>query len=205
MLYNENSTTTFNNFKDVPSLVYKIFEYLLLNTDEECENFWKVLYYPISEPLKESKLTLSQKQNIIWTGQSEENGYKLFNKPLISDSLIDATSMIQIRMYRYSLIPDTRLNATILFEVDFYTSDKLAQIRDEHKNLVERTDWIETSFLTLLNGKDLGLGYNFLQFNREINRSSQSALNINNSKAFYGRSMLMCLQYSKPESGGVCG
>lgn len=205
MLSNENTTTTFNNFKDVPSLTYKIFTYLMMNETEECNNFWKVLNYPISNPLSQSNLDINDRRLLIWEGDSLENSYKLFNKPLVSDSLIDANNMIQIRMYRYNLIPIDRLNATIMFEVDFYTNDKLAQIRDENNNLVERTDWLETSFLTLLNGKDLGLGYNFLQFNREINRSCQSVVNINNSKSFFGRSLLMCLQYSKTESGGVCG
>ena len=205
MLYNENTTTTFNNFKDVPSLTYKIFTYLIMNETTECNNFWKVLNYPVSNPLSQSNLNINDRRLLIWEGDSLENGYKLFNKPLVSDSLIDANNMIQIRMYRYNLIPIDRLNATIMFEVDFYTNDKLAQIRDENNNLVERTDWLETSFLTLLNGKDLGLGYNFLQFNREINRSCQSVVNINNSKSFFGRSLLMCLQYSKTESGGVCG
>lgn len=205
MLSNENTTTTFNNFKDVPSLTYKIFTYLMMNETEECNNFWKVLNYPVSNPLSQSNLDINDRRLLIWEGDSLENSYKLFNKPLVSDSLIDADNMIQIRMYRYSLIPIDRLNATIMFEVDFYTNDKTAQIRDENYDLVERTDWLETSFLTLLNGKDLGLGYNFLQFNREINRSCQSVVNINNSKSFFGRSLLMCLQYSKAESGGVCG
>ena len=204
MLNNENSSTTFNNFKDIPSLVYKIFIYLMTNESDECNNFWKVLNYPIDDALSKLNLTIEQKRALIWNGDSIENDYKLFNKPLISDSMIDANSMIQIRMYRHSLIPTTRLDATILLETDFYTNDKTAQIRDENGNLVERTDWLEASFLTMLNGIDLGLGYNYLQFNREINRSVMSSININNSKSFYGRSMLMALQYSKIDSGGYC-
>ena len=119
MLNNENSSTTFNNFKDIPSLVYKIFIYLMTNESDECNNFWKVLNYPTDNALSQLNLTIEQKRALIWNGDSIENDYKLFNKPLISDSMIDANSMIQISMYRHSLSPTTRLDATILLETDF--------------------------------------------------------------------------------------
>ena len=205
MLDNNNADMAFNNFDDVPQIPYRTFLYLLENKSETAENFWKALAYDDIDALSHKKLTLKQKRNLIWKGETQEDGFKVFNKPVISDSMLTANSSIQVRMFRYGLIPTNQYNALVLFEIDTYTNEKTASIIDENGIVMERTDYLETRLLKLLNGVDIGIGYNFLQFNKEISRTSQSLPSINNSKSFFGRVMILALQWSIPETDGECG
>ena len=106
-------------------------------------------------------------------------------------------------MYRYGIIPTNRQQAVILFETDIYTADKTACIYDENGINVERTDYIEAKLLSCLNGADLNVGVDYFRFDAELNSSIKSLMNINNSKAFYGRSLLMGMIYADISTGEV--
>ena len=71
--------------------------------------------------------------------------------------------------------------------------------------LCERTDLMESMFLDIMNGRDIDIGSGMVTFDRELSRSCNSQLNIGNSKSFYGRSLVMALQFISGESGGLCG
>ena len=60
-------------------------------------------------------------------------------------------------------------------------------------------------FLDIMNGRDIDIGSGMITFDRELSRSCNSQLNIGNSKSFYGRSLVMALQFISGESGGLCG
>lgn len=201
MLKNDNNYLSMNNFMSVPKIPYKIFEHLLQNNSEECEMLWKLMKYPNIDCLDKPNLTYKEKFKLIWSGQSDEQNYRLFAKPLLTNSLSDADEMIQLRMFRNTLIPTTRLEATILFEINIITNDKTACVIYQDC-LVERTDLIETLLLTLLNGKDIGIGYTTLRFDRELDRGSKSMLNLSNTKSLYGRSLTLALKYMETDIGG---
>lgn len=203
MLQNENDYLSVNNFKVIPKIPYKVFEYLLESNSQECENLWKLLKYPSIDCLSKPNLTYNEKYNMIWSGQSDEEHYTLFCKPLLTNSLGDADEMIQLRMYRNNLTPTTRIEATILFEIDIITNDKTACIYYDDC-MVERTDLIESLLLSLLNGKDIGIGYTTLRFDRELDRGSKSLLNISNTKSFYGRSLILVMRHMDADIGGDC-
>lgn len=208
MLSNNNGTMTFNNFSNITKIPSQVFTYLIKNKTDNAENFWKALYYPDNNPLNHAKLTSKQKRDLIWRGAKNssdtEDNYKIFNKPLVADNMINADSMIQCRMFRYGLIPVSQNDAVVLFEIDSYSSVALAYMTDEDGDMVERTDYLEIKLLTLLNGVDLGYGYEFMQFNQDAYHSSKSTMNINNSKAFYGRGMILVLRWSMPDVGVDC-
>ena len=71
--------------------------------------------------------------------------------------------------------------------------------------LCERTDLMESLFLNIMNGRDIEIGSGVITFNREFSRSCSSQLNIGNSKTFYGRSLIMALNFTGSEVGGGCG
>lgn len=71
--------------------------------------------------------------------------------------------------------------------------------------ICDRTDVLEALFLKVMNGRDIGIGSNVIQFNREISRSCNSQQNIGNSKSFYGRSLIMALTFNNCEVGECCG
>lgn len=209
MMGNGNTSSAFNNYGQVAEVPFRVFEYLMNNKSDDAENLWKALRYDDINPLKHQNLTLKEKRSLIWNGSPEEDyKFRVFNKPLMVDDLGDNTkttpSPIQFRMFRYGLIPSTQLSGIVLFEIDTYSGDKVAYMRDENGVPVERTDYLESKILTLLNGVDIGFGYDFLQFNKEVSRTSQSLPSINNGKLFYGRVMILALHWSVPQIDGGC-
>lgn len=203
-LSNDNNSMSFNNFNNLPTLPYKIFERLATLTSDDSENLWKAIAYDTIDCISQTALTYEQKIALIWNAnQSDELSYRIFNKPLIVSAMNTSAEMTQLRMYRYGIIPTNRQQAVILFETDIYTADKTACIYDENGINVERTDYIEAKLLSCLNGADLNVGVDYFRFDAELNSSIKSLMNINNSKAFYGRSLLMGMIYADISTGEV--
>ena len=204
MLANNNSTMAFNNFEEMPEFPYRIIEVLLQDKSQEVENFWKLLKYTDQNALKNDNLTFSEKKALIWTGDSIEQNYNIFLKPLIGSSLDTAEAQTQLRLYRYNTVPTNQHEAIICFEADFITNEKTSLVR-RNGLLCERTDVMESLFLSIMNGRDIKIGSGVLTFNRTLSRSCNSQLNIGNSKSFYGRSLIMALEFMSADSGGNCG
>lgn len=204
MLANENNYMAFNNFSEMPDLPYKIIEVLLTDTSQDAEDFWKLLKYTEVNALKQKNLTLKEKKAMIWQGESIEQNFNVFLKPLIGSAMDSAEAQTQLRLYRYNTVPTTQFEAIVCFEADFVTNEKTSLVR-RNKILCERTDVMEALFLSVMNGRDIEIGSGVFQFNREMSRSCNSQLNIGNSKSFYGRSLILALQFVGADSGGGCG
>ena len=204
MLANENNYMVFNNFSEMPDFPYKIIEVLLTDTSQDAEDFWKLLKYTEVNALKQKNLTLKEKKAMIWQGESIEQNFNVFLKPLIGSAMDSAEAQTQLRLYRYNTIPTTQFEAIVCFEADFVTNEKTSLVR-RNKILCERTDVMEALFLSVMNGRDIEIGSGVFQFNRELSRSCNSQLNIGNSKSFYGRSLILALQFVGADSGGGCG
>lgn len=204
MLANENNYMAFNNFSEMPDLPYKIIEVLLTDTSQDAEDFWKLLKYTEVNALKQKNLTLKEKKAMIWQGESIEQNFNVFLKPLIGSAMDSAEAQTQLRLYRYNTVPTTQFEAIVCFEADFVTNEKTSLVR-RNKILCERTDVMEALFLSVMNGRDIKIGSGVFQFNRELSRSCNSQLNIGNSKSFYGRSLILALQFVGADSGGGCG
>ena len=171
MLANNNSTMAFNNFEEMPEFPYRIIEVLLQDKSQEVENFWKLLKYTDQNALKKDSLTFSEKKALIWTGDSIEQNYNIFLKPLIGSSLDTAEAQTQLRLYRYNTVPTNQHEAIICFEADFITNEKTSLVR-RNGLLCERTDVMESLFLSIMNGRDINSCSGVLTFNRTISRSS---------------------------------
>lgn len=204
MLANENNYMSFNNFSEMPDFPYKIIEVLLTDTSQDAEDFWKLLKYTEVNALKQKNLTLKEKKAMIWQGESIEQNFNVFLKPLIGSAMDSAEAQTQLRLYRYNTVPTTQFEAIVCFEADFVTNEKTSLVR-RNKILCERTDVMEALFLSVMNGRDIEIGSGVFQFNRELSRSCNSQLNIGNSKSFYGRSLILALQFVGVDSGGGCG
>lgn len=200
MLNNNNSDIAFNNFQVVPMFPYKIIEKL---ATKGTEDIWKIIKYQDIKPLDKTDLTYEQKMGMIWSGQTDEENYNIFLKSLVGNSLPDSTSQMQLRIYRNSTIPNTRMESVLNYEIDIICNDKTANIFYDNI-LCERTDVLENLLIDNLNGLDIG-GTGYLQFNRELSRQSQSMLSLGNSKTLYGRAVVFSLLHSNPSVGnGGC-
>lgn len=204
MLANGNNTMAFNNFYEMPDFPYRIIEVLLKDNSQETEDFWKLLKYADQDALSKPNLTLKERKSLVWTGDSIEQKYNVFLKPLIGSSLDTAEAQTQLRLYRYNTMPTNQYEAIICFEADFITNEKTSLVR-RNKILCERTDLMESLFLSIMNGRDIKIGSGVFQFNRELSRSCNSQLNIGNSKTFYGRSLILGLLFVNGSTGDGCG
>lgn len=204
MLSNDNSSMAYNSYKEMPQLPYKVIAALLTEESQIAEDFWKLLKYTDVDALDKDNLTYDEKVALIWTGDSVEQKYNVFLKPLIGSSMDDAEAQTQLRVFRFTTMPTNRFEAIITIEADFITNEKTALVY-QNGLLCERTDLMESMFLDIMNGRDIDIGSGFVTFDRELSRSCNSQLNIGNSKSFYGRSLVLALQFISGESGGLCG
>ena len=204
MLANDNNYMAFNNFKEMPQLPYKVVTTLLTDESKSAEDFWKLLKYVDNDALSKPNLTYEEKMDLIWDGDSLEQNYNVFLKPLIGSSLDNAEAQTQFRVFRFTTMPTSRLEAVMTIEADFITNEKTCLVYQDGI-LCERTDVMESLFLDVMNGRDIEIGSGVVMFDRELSRSCNSQLNIGNSKSFYGRSLVMALEFISGESGGLCG
>ena len=204
MLANGNSSMAFNNYKEMPQIPYKVIAALLTEESQSAEDFWKLLKYADVDALSKPNLSYDEKIALIWNGDSIEQKYNVFLKPLVGSSLDDAEAQIQLRIFRYTTMPITRFEAVMTIEADFITNEKTCLVY-QNGLLCERTDLMESLFLDIMNGRDIEIGSGVVVFDRELSRSCNSQLNIGNSKSFYGRSLVMALEFISGESGGLCG
>ena len=204
MLANGNSSVAFNDFSEMPYIPYKILETLLTEESQVAEDFWKLIKYADVDALEKDNLTYDEKIALIWRGESIEQNFNVFLKPLVGSSLDTAEAQTQLRIFRFTNMPTNQFEAIITFEADFITNEKTALVY-QNGMLCERTDLMESMFLNIMNGRDIGVGSGWITFNREFSRSCNSQLNIGNSKSFYGRSLVMAINFANGESGGLCG
>lgn len=203
MVSNGNDTVYFNNFSDMPKIPYRIVEEMLTDESKEVQNFWKLLKYPTKDCLSKDDLTFEEKKAMIWDGDSSEQNHNVFFKPLIGNSTESAESQTQLRLFRYSTMPESVIQAIICFEAQLITNEKSSLVMEDGM-LCERTDLMEAYFLNFMNGRDIQIGSSYFQFNRQLSRSCNSQLSIGNSKAFYGRSVILGLSYVNADGGTDC-
>lgn len=204
MLSNGNSSMAFNDFSEMPYIPYKMLEALLTEESQVAQDFWKLLKYADVDALDKDNLTYDEKVELIWRGESLEQNFNVFLKPLIGSSLDTAEAQTQLRIFRFTSMPTNQFEAILTIEADFITNEKTALVY-QNGMLCERTDLMESMFLNIFNGRDIGVGSGFVTFNREFSRSCNSQLNIGNSKSFYGRSLVLAINFVSGESGGLCG
>lgn len=207
MIANNNSEYAFNDFLEVPNIPYKIVEALITSTSIDAENFFKCLKYSESDCLDKPELTLNEKRKMIWSpdqnGWTQEQDFNIFLKPLVGNSLDTAEQQTQIRIYEYNILPTTKFQSVLSYAFDFITEEKTSLIYS-NDILVERTSFMQSCILSIMNGRDIAIGQNYFQFSRDFNRYAGSVLNISNSKSFYGRTLIMGLLYSNLQKGGEC-
>jgi hypothetical protein len=157
------------------------------------------LYYDEADCLDKPNVSIKDRRKVIYKrgNLNNFNGYKIFNFPLLTDSIMDdgEENLIQLRIYQRSILPIDTTKAVISYRIDVYTSSKLASFLDKDGDLVERTEFLVSHLLDMLVNLEIGLGFDLIQFNRELERTCRSEQLINNGKLFYARSMTIAMLY----------
>lgn len=177
----------------------RIISALVNDTSEIGNEFWKALYYDEMDCLDKPNVSIKDRRKVIYKrGKLNNfNGYKIFNFPSLTDSIMDdgEENLIQLRIYQRSILPLDTTKAVISYRIDVYTSSKLASFLDKDGDLVERTEFLISHLLDMLVDLEIGLGFDLIQFNRELDRTCRSEQLINNGKLFYARSITIAMLY----------
>lgn len=189
----------YNQLASLSKIPYKIVETLAKSNNE---NLWKALYYSNYDCLSKKNLTFREKMNLIWKNENDENSYRVFLKPLVSSELDNA--MTQLRINKINISPIDSYESIVLYEFMILTGEKIALIEDEDGIPVPRIDYIEQELIKELNGKDIGAGSGFLEFNKELSRNINETLSINNGKTAFGTTLVMGIRITELGENG-CG
>lgn len=196
------------SFIPMTRVPYKIIETLALSESLIAENLWKLLKYTTTDTLSQPNLTFDEKMALVWTPDKmtpmvTQANFNVFLKPLVANSLNTDYSQTQLRIFRYKTTARSQYESVMLYEFDVIVNEATCMVMDEGM-MVEKTDLMEAYLIELLNMLDLGVGVNFLRFDRMQGGQCESLLNINNSKSLYGRSFLLALKYINTSLGGGC-
>lgn len=205
MTPNGNNNISVNNFNSAPFIPSRIVDALISSKAIEAENLFKCLKYSDYDCLDKPNLTMKEKRDMIWSPKrkdwTHEENFNIFLKPLVGNSLDSSEQQTQLRIYESNIMPMTVYQSVFSFAFDFITEEKTSQIFVDGI-IVERTSFMQSCVLSVMNGRDIGIGVNYFQFSKDFNRYSGSMLNISNSKSFYGRTLIMGLSYSNIVEGG---
>ena len=197
------------SFIPMTRIPYKIIETLALSESIIAENLWKLLKYTTTDTLSQPNLTFEEKMALVWTPEKmtpmvTQANFNVFLKPLVANSLNTDYSQTQLRIFRYKTTARSQYESVILYEFDVIVNEAMCMVYNENYEMVEKTDLMEAYLIELLNMLDLGVGVNFLRFDRMQGGQCESLLNINNAKSLYGRSFLLALRYYDSSLGGGC-
>ena len=197
------------SFIPMTRIPYKIIETLALSGSLIAENLWKLLKYTSTDTLSQPNLTFEEKMALVWTPDKmtpmvTQANFNVFLKPLVANSLNTDYSQTQLRIFRYKTTARSQYESVMLYEFDVIVNEATCMVYNENYEMVEKTDLMEAYLIELLNMLDLGVGVNFLRFDRMQGGQCESLLNINNAKSLYGRSFLLALRYYDSSLGGGC-
>lgn len=197
------------SFIPMTRVPYKIIETLALSESLIAENLWKLLKYTTVDTLSQPNLTFEEKMALVWTPEKvtstvTQADFNVFLKPLVADSLNTDYSQTQLRIFRYKTTARSQYESILLYEFDVIVNEATSLVYNESYEMVEKTDLMEAYLIELLNMLDLGVGVNYLRFDRLQGGQCESIQNINNSKSLYGRSFLLALRYYDTSLGGGC-
>lgn len=202
-------STRYASFIPMTRVPYKIIEKLAMDESSIAEKLWKLLKYTTTDTLSKPNLTFEEKMALVWTPQkvtstTTQADFNIFLKPLVADSLNTDYSQTQLRIFRYKTTARSQYESVLLYEFDVIVNEATSLVYNENYEMVEKTDLMEAYLIELLNMLDLGIGVNFLRFDRMQGGQCESLQNINNSKSLYGRSFLLALRYYDSSLGGGC-
>ena len=108
----------YNSLSALPTSLYKILEYLVVNN----ENIWKMLKYNSYDALSKPNLTVSEKLAFLWkTGPQEKYGMFLTN--LVEDAICESKCIFKLYNYHVYASPSEYLS-TAVYEFDFLYGDR---------------------------------------------------------------------------------
>lgn len=202
----EQRYASFMKMTEIPN---NILEKLATNESQYAENLWKVLKYVGIKALLEPNLTYEEKMALVWAPDKMEpmvtqDNFNVFLKPMMSSALNSDTSQTQIRISLFDVVAQTQTKSVLVYDFAITTNESSCMVYNENNIKVDKTDLIMAYLTEILNLTDLGIGVNFLRFDKLDGVRCHATQNINNSKSLYGKTLSLVLSYVDMSLGGDC-
>lgn len=171
----------FNNFSQLPMMQYNIISCLILNN----EDIWKILKYNNPSCLSQQNLSQSDKASLIYQGQPDSTGYRVFMDSMQDDSFTDQCTIL--RVFPDIIIPKSRVLADITFRLEILSHTKL-QYLDGYMN---RNVYMLQQILATLNGQDSIQGVGLFSFDRMGSPYDKATFSMSNNRNYTGFALYM--------------
>jgi len=161
--YNNN---VYNKYSNIDMLSHNIVSYLLKNN----EDIWKLLKYNTSNALSQPNLTKDDKSNLIYSGQTSEEPYRVFTKSLP----IDATEykQTQLRIWLGKILPTNNITGQIDMYIQIISHSSIITLDSYSRN---RNEVMLRELISTLNGQEIS-GITPFSFNQLGNGLNNEAL-----------------------------
>lgn len=171
----------YNQYSGIEMMPYKIIAHLIENN----EDIFKLLKYNTSNALECVNLTLEEKVNLIYKGESDSTPFKIFMQPITDDAFPENST--QFRVYIDNIIPNDQIRGLTTFVFEIFCHNKINTLN----NYSTRMHWMLQQIISTFNGAIIdGIGELF--FNAKAsNRMNYAKQNIFNGKNYFGYSICM--------------
>lgn len=180
--------TSVNKFSSMPFIPYNIISYLA--KDDRANGLFKLLKYSTYEALDMPDLTLSEKLQMIYKNQPNQNDFSIFLHRLVeNEELVERTIL---KVYKHNTKPEDSQRAVVCYEFDVLVGAKTPLVK--YQNIpCSRKDVVEMFLLNCLNGADVN-AVGWLKFDARLSRYCQSAMGIGNNTTYDGTGIVMAVQ-----------
>lgn len=159
---------------------YKIISYMIENN----QDIFKLLKYSTSDALDKSDLTQIEKAELIYNGEPDATGKRIFFQPAMDDAFTEMIS--QFRIYPDIIIPEDHIRGIVTFNFELISHVKVNTLN----NYSTRTLCMLQSAISTLNGINIdGVGQLF--FNKKASSFNYAKYNIYNGKNYIGYNLLL--------------
>jgi hypothetical protein len=173
---------SYNKFINYGVLSYNIITYLMNNN----EDIWKMLKHNTPDALGYSDLSILEKGDLIYSGETNSEPFNVFRDPFTDDAF--EKQVCQLRIFPSSTNPENHITAIQDIQIQIVCHVKINYMDD----YAMRMDRMIEEILKTLNGADIG-GLGVMYFNKDRSRTNSimRGSNVGNNKNFLGALITM--------------
>lgn len=183
-------SANYNNFYGSSYIPYNIIQHLFLD-----EDIWKLLYYTTSDALEQPNLTAKQKAALVWTGQDDQENYRVFLTQMQEN--VTTVQSVVLRLYKQRVRPVDVSHGVILYTLEIDCKTKLGMLNDCRSRL----DVLWDEAMKMIVGKDVGgLGMLFFYQGSGGDSNCSSVVTYGNGKDYMGYTITFGVRMSSLEN-----
>lgn len=174
----------YNQYTNLDMFPYYCVSYLLKNN----EDLWKMIHpdYTDKNCLSKPNLTTTQKQNLIYNGETDSSSYRVFLEGGNNDAFTKQASLL--RVYPIYVSPENKVTGVVSITFECLVHYKSGTITNAN-GYSPRALTMVKSIIQTLNGADVG-GVGLLSLDKKSCSYDKIQYNLSNDRSFFGYSVV---------------